>query len=157
MLRSLFLATAMTLMATPAMATHPDDTSPTEKTIIDKTLKSTPKLPKSLKGQLPSPADIENIMSEMPDLNALMGGMMEVMQDEKFQRTMKNAGKTLEHKMESSGAMKKQANGLPDFNAAMGAMLSMMSDEETMGGMLEMMGEMAKTLEEHIPEAKKGN
>ena len=159
MLRTLFLSSIMTAFAIPAMTTsalanHPDGTSSTKKAIIDQTLKASPKLPTSLAGQLPSASEIEDIMADMPDLNALMGGMMEMMSDPKMQSTMKNVGKTLEQKMDSSGAMKTQANGMPDMNAAMGAMLSMMSDEEVMGGMMEMLGGMAELAQEHVPEVK---
>ena len=162
MLRSFFRTSFIALVAIPALssaASAQSSASSVEKSIIDKTmmeqaLKSAPKLPNSLAGQLPSASEIENIMADMPDLNLLMGGMMEMMSDPKMQSTMKRAGKTLEQKMQSSGAMKTQANGLPDMNAAMGAMLSMLSDEETMGSMMEMVGGMAEMLEEHVPEAK---
>jgi len=83
-----------------------------------------------------------------------MGDMMKMMSNPKFQNNMKRTGEKLAYSMENSGAMEPQENGLPDFNAAMSAMLSMMTDKETMGGMMEMMGEMAVSMEKHIPETK---
>lgn len=158
MLRSFFRMSAVMLLTVPALSSsamaQSAEKSIIDKTMVDKALKSAPQLPKSLAGQLPSAAEIEDIMAEMPDLNVLMGGMMEMMSDPKMQSTMKRAGETLEQKMQSSGAMKTQANGMPDMNAAMGAILSMLSDEETMGNMMEMVGGMAEMLEEHVPEAK---
>lgn len=140
MFRSLLLSAVLFSVSASAFADHPGSQPSAAKAI--KTLP-----------QLPNDADIEDIMANMPDLNALMGDMMKMMSDPEMQSTMKRAGETLERKMETSGAMDIQDNGLPDMNAAMGAMLSMLSDKDTMGGMMEMMGGMAEMMEEHVPEA----
>jgi len=140
MFKPLLLTFAILGLSSPAFADHPGDDKPS------KTVKTMP--------QLPNEADIENIMADMPDLNAIMGDMMKMMSNPKFQNNMKRTGEKLAYSMENSGAMEPQENGLPDFNAAMSAMLSMMTDKDTMGGMMEMMGEMAVSMEKHIPETK---
>ena len=109
--------------------------------------------------QLPTQDEIEDILENMPDFNAIMGDMMGVMQDEHLQSKLKSTVKTFGEKIEKSGALDtRDANGLPDFNALFGAMLPMIADEDGLGGLIEPMTELAEKMEDslqkHAPPAK---
>lgn len=132
---------------TSAAFAHPD---PVE------TPKSSAKSVKMVKPELPSQADIQDALKQMPDMNAIMGGMMTVMKDEKFKDQMESSAKAFSKRMDAEDVFKKGPDGMPDFNKAFEVMLGTFSDEEAMGGMLETMMGLAEAMEEHIPqEAKK--
>ena len=157
MLRALLITTTASLsamfIAAPASA-HPDE--PAAKTAPAKTAKKADKI-EDLK--LPTQAEIDAMVKQMPDMNAIMGQMMTVMKDPDLRKGMERSAKAFGDKMDSSGVMQPTGkDGLPDFNKAFGAMLSLMGDEDAMGGMLESLGAMAEGLEgieQHIPESAK--
>lgn len=155
MLRAILITTSALLSAaviTPAAFAHPDE--PTTKTAVKKTAKTVTKI-EDIK--LPTQTEIDTMVKNMPDMNAIMGQMMTVMKDPVLKDSMQRSGKAFAKKMENSGALETtDKDGMPDFNKAFGAMLSMMGDEEAMGGMLSTLGAMAEGLEgieQHIPEA----
>jgi len=130
------------LLAPPALA-HPEPEAPKVKA----------KAPTDIKDiKLPTQAEIKAMQEAMPDMNALMGGMMEIMKDEKLQSSLRAASKTMAGKM-ADVDMTKGENGLPDMNAMMGAMLSMMGDEAVMGDMLSALAPMAEQMETLAKEA----
>jgi len=138
MFRTFFISVAALGLSTAAFA-HPD---PTET--------PTPAA-KMTKPQLPSQAEIQDALKQMPDMNALMGGMMSVMKDEKFKDQMDSSAKAFSKRMDAEDVFKKGADGMPDFNKAFEVMLGAFSDEEAMGGMMETMMGLAEAMEEHIP------
>ena len=101
--------------------------------------------------QLPSAAEIEAALAQMPDMNAIMGDMMDIVKDEDFQDTMKDSLGAFTERLDGSGALEPQDNGMPDFNSLFAVMLGTLSDEETMGGMLETMDEFVGVMEKHAP------
>ncbi len=106
--------------------------------------------------KLPTEAEIEDIIDQMPDLNALMGGMLNVVQDEDIQDSLKEAGKALSQSVEKSGIMDMDIdikNGeLPDLNNLMATILRMTGDEDVMGEMLGVVTELQKSVEENFDE-----
>ena len=117
---------------------------------------SAPQTPQKItKPQLPTQAEIQDVLEQMPDMNAIMGDMMGLMKDEKFKDTMKKSAKAFTEKMDKDDVFKTGPDGLPDFNKAFGAMLGVFSDEEAMGGMMDTMMGLAETMEKHIPETAK--
>lgn len=143
------LILASTLIGAPSALAHPETDAPKVKE----------KAPTNLKDiKLPTQAEIKAMQENMPDMNALMGGMMEIMKDEKLQSSLRSASKTMADKM-GEVDMTKGENGLPDMNAMMGAMLSMMGDEAAMDEMLSALAPMAEQMEslakDAAPEAPK--
>jgi len=155
MLRATFItATALTSAAliVPTAAAHPEP--------ANKAVTQTAKKPVKIDDiKLPSQSDIDTMVKNMPDMNAIMGQMMTVMKDPELRKNMERSGKAFADKLDSSGAMAPTGkDGMPDFNKAFGAMLSLMSDENAMGGMLETLGTMAEGMEgieQHISEQPK--
>lgn len=148
MLRALFISTsfALSMAALPAYgAAHPEPAP--AKTAKKAAAKTAPQALNDIK--LPSQSEIDALVKNMPDMNALMGQMMTVMKDPALKDSMQRSGKAFAEKMENSGALEPTgSDGMPDFNKAFGAMLSMMSDEEAMGGLLGALGTMAQGLED---------
>ena len=155
MLRAMLITTSAlfsaALIAAPASA-HPE---PAPKAAVKK-VKPAIKI-EDIK--LPTQGEIDTMVKNMPDMNAIMGQMMTVMKDPNLRKGMEKSGKAFAKKMENSGALEPTGpDGMPDFNKAFGAMLSLMNDENAMGGMLETLGTMAEGMEgieQHIPEAAK--
>jgi len=110
---------------------------------------------KITKPQLPSQAEINQALEQMPDMNALMGGMMKVMKDEKFKDQMESSAKAFSKRMDAEDVFKKGADGMPDFNKAFEVMLGTFSDEKAMGGMLETMMGLAEAMDDVLPEEAK--
>ena len=107
---------------------------------------------KITKPQLPSQAEINQALEQMPDMNALMGGMMKVMKDEKFKDQMESSAKAFSKRMDAEDVFKKGTDGMPDFNKAFEVMLGTFSDEKAMGGMLETMMGLTEAMEDVLPE-----
>jgi len=114
--------------------------------------KKTPKDLSELK--LPTDAEIEQIIDEMPDLDVLMGAMMNIVQDEDLHETMKSAGENFADHMKDSGLtdMELEDGELPDFNKLMSTMLRTFSNEDVMGGMLDVVEELQEAVEDNIDE-----
>jgi len=145
MFRTFFSSTLLSVTAlgfSSAAFAHPEPDAPKSATKITKP-------------QLPSKAEINEALKQMPDMNAIMGGMMNVMKDEKFKDQMESSAKAFSKRMDAEDVFKKDADGMPDFNKAFEVMLGTFSDEEAMGGMLETMMGLAEAMEEHIPEDRK--
>lgn len=140
MFRTLLLTAAALAIPTAAFA-HPEPETEAPQTIT--------------KPQLPTQAELEKALEQMPDMNAIMGDMMGLMKDEEFQGKMKNSAKVFADKMDKEDVFQKGPDGMPDFNKAFATMLTTFSDEQAMGGMLETMMDMAQTMEKHIPEDAK--
>ena len=130
-MRFLSLLLPFVLLATPAMA---DDA-------------------KSLKDHLPSEAEIENIIAELPDFNHMMDGLIEIAKDEELREKLTESAEHMQEKLEESGALELRDNGLPDFNAAMAVMLRTFTDKEGVGGMLDTLEEVGKELETIMEES----
>ena len=107
---------------------------------------------KITKPQLPTPDEISEVLEQMPDMNAIMGGMMEIVKDDKFKDQMENSAKAFKKRMDEEDVFEKGADGMPDFNKIFEVMLRTFSDEEAMGGMLETMTGLAEAMEEIVPE-----
>lgn len=106
--------------------------------------------------KLPTEAEIEDIIDQLPDLNALMGGMLNVVQDEDIQDSLKEAGKSLAQSVEKSGITDMDFDldkgELPDLNKLMATVLRMAGDEDVMGEMLDVVTELQKSVDENFDE-----
>lgn len=143
MLRSFFISAALLTVSAPAFA-HPDPDSPQTTTHAPITAP-----------QLPSQADIAAAIEHMPDMNAIMGDMMGLMKDEGFRDKMESSAKAFAKNIDIDDAFKTGSDDLPDFNKAFASMLGAFSDEDAIGGLLNVMTDMAHTMEKHIPEDAK--
>ncbi|MGB0907425.1 MAG: hypothetical protein ACPGVT_08020 [Maricaulaceae bacterium] len=136
-----FAAAALLLTAAPAFADNP---------------KAPEEAAKPFKRPaLPSQAEIDDIINQMPDMNGIIGDMMGVMKDPQLLEEMKKSGDAFAKHMEDSGAFETNADGMPDFNKAFATLLGTIADEDVMGGMLDSMEDMANTLqgmEKHFPQ-----
>lgn len=102
---------------------------------------------------LPTEAEINEIIEDLPDFNAIMSDMLKIVQNPEIMNEMKKSGEAFAKKMENSGALELDENGMPDFNAAIGTMLGALSDEEVTGDMLDNLTGMAQafqSLEKHF-------
>jgi len=144
MFRTALIALAFTGFSSLAVA-HPEPEAPD-------TVKPAKKITTS---QLPTQGEIEDILENMPDFNAIMGDMMGLMKDERFRENMESSARAFGDRLERSGALETGKNGMPDFNNAFAVMLETFSDEEAMGGMLDTMMGLAATMEKHAPEMTK--
>lgn len=152
MLRGLSIALAFSAFSTSAMAhseLHPEPATRAPKSIAPKTIK------KLERPQLPSKTEIQEAITQMPDMNAIMGDMMGIMKDERFRDNMEHSARAFGDRLERSGALEAGENGMPDFNNAFAVMLQTFSDEEAMGGMMDTMMGFAQAMEKHAPEAAK--
>ena len=122
---------SMALLATPAMA---DDN-------------------KSLKDHLPSEAEVENIIAELPDFNHLMDGLLEIAKNEKLREQLTDSAEHMKDTLEESGALELRENGMPDMNAAMAVMLRTLTDKDGVGGMIEAFEDVGKELETIMEES----
>lgn len=107
----------------------------------------------SLKDILPSEAEIEEIIAELPDFNHMMDGLMDIAQDEELREKFTDSAEHIKNRLETSGALEPRANGLPDFNAAMEVMLRTFTDKDGFGGMLEALEDVSKDLETIVEES----
>ncbi len=123
---------------TPPLSSPPLDTTP-----------SAPSIEDALKDfKLPSQAEIDEMLAQMPDFNAIMGDVMVVMKDEKLRTKMKSSAEAFKDKIEESDILtQRDANGLPDIKALMSVMLGTMSDEGVAGEFLEGMAEFASEMD----------
>ena len=98
--------------------------------------------------KLPSQAEINDMLENMPDFNGIMGDMLELAQDEKVQKRLKASAESFKSKLDESDVLtKRDANGLPDINAVMSVLLGAMTDEGFAGELLEGMTEFAEEME----------
>jgi len=113
---------------------------------------------KSLKQQLediklPTDAEIKQMQDQMPDLNALMAGMMRLATDEDMKKGMAKSAERFKQKLDIDSFESKE--GMPDFNAMMSAMIGLMGDEELLGGMIEAIEPMAELMEDTAKDMEK--
>ena len=142
-MRILALSLAAGLFLASSAQAHPDKTEPKP-------------IPKVSELKLPTEAEIEQIIDEMPDLNKLMGAMMAIVQDEDIRDSLKDAGESFAKSVEKSGIKDMnsdlESGELPDFNALFEVMLRMTADDNVMGNMLDVMSELQESVEENIDE-----
>ena len=104
--------------------------------------------------KFPTEAEIEDIIDQMPDMNKLMGAMMEIAKDEDIHEALKMAGQNFGDKMEKSGLtdMELKDREMPDFNALLATMMRTFSDEDMMGDFVGIASKMQEAVEENIDE-----
>lgn len=102
--------------------------------------------------KLPTEAEIENIIDDLPDFNGLMNGLMRIAQDEDIRSSLERAGESLTEKLETFEELPTQENGMPDLNGLMATMLRTFSDEDFMGDMMDVANQLQKAVEENIDE-----
>jgi len=103
--------------------------------------------------KLPTEAEIEQMQDQMPDLNAMMAGMMKIATDEDLKKGMAKSADRLRNMFDDMDFETK--NGTPDLNAMMSMMIGMMGDEEMLGGMLEAIEPIAEMMEDTVADMEK--
>ena len=103
--------------------------------------------------QLPTEAEIAQMQKQMPDLNAMMAGMMKLATNEDMKKGMEKSADRLQDKF--AGQNFETKDGMPDLNAMMSMMISMMGDEEMIGGMLEAIEPIAELMEDTVQDMEK--
>ncbi len=145
----------LALLSVPITA----NAAPQTKTLEEVLSKSTGQDGLSLKDKLPSAAQMDAIIEQLPDFNHMLDGFMEIAQDEKIRDQIIESADHMKSELETSGALELRENGLPDFNAGIEVMLRSMSDEKGLGGLLDAMefaGDDIKTLmKESLDKANK--
>ena len=97
--------------------------------------------------ELPTRMEMEEALAEMPDINKMMSGVMEIAQDPETVDTLERIGARLEQRF--SGLDTQIEDGeLPDFNLLMGEMMGLASDKETIGDALGLMFQFVDVMEE---------
>jgi hypothetical protein len=106
--------------------------------------------------KLPTEAEIEDIIDQLPDFNAIMGGMVKVMQDEDIQQSMKKASESLSDSIEKSNIKDLTKNldegELPDINKMLETLLRLSADEEVLGSMLDVVTDLQNAVEDNLNE-----
>lgn len=134
----LMTAAALTLLSATAFA-HPEhsesdkDTPETEFT-------------------LPSKAEMQDILDQMPDFNGILGDFKDMAEDEDIQNRLENIGESFVQKLDESGALETQKNGLPDINKAIEVMMFAFTDDDIAGELVDTMTEVQDIVEKHMPE-----
>ncbi|NNC38246.1 MAG: hypothetical protein EX271_00250 [Acidimicrobiales bacterium] len=113
---------------------------------------------KSLKQQLdeielPTEADIKEMQAQMPDLNALIMGMMKLAADDDMIKGMAKSADQLKSKLDFEGFETK--DGMPDLNAMMSTMIALMGDEELVVGMIDAIEPIAELMEDTAADLEK--
>ena len=106
-----------------------------------------------LKNALPSDADIDKIMEEMPDFNRLMDGMIDIAENEELRDRLKSSADRMKNRIEESGALKMRENGRPDLNAGIETLLRTLSDEEGIGEIVETLEDVAAEMSAVVEES----
>jgi len=142
MKRTAFLITAFAVigLSAPAFAVDPATTPKTE-------------------FKLPSQAEIDNMIENMPNFNGIMDDMIEVMSDEKMLDKLESTAEGFKELLDEDLLKKRRDNGLPDINNIMATMLGAMSEDgpagELLEGLSEIAGEMETIVEKHVPPQSK--
>ena len=105
-----------------------------------------PRVTEALKG-LPTEAEINQMMSEMPDLNRLVSGMIDIAQDEDTQATFDRLGNRMKERFDPE-SFKQTDSDLPDFNAMMDSVAGLAADRESMADILTLAFRMQDVLED---------
>ena len=115
--------------------------------------KSDPKPAKDISEiELPTQQEIDEILADLPDFNAIMGDFIALAKDDEVQARFEAAGEKMSRKLEKSRAFETDENGLPDFNAMMGVMMSMMAKDGPMEDLLETAQDIQAVMEKHVDE-----
>lgn len=100
----------------------------------------------------PTPAEIEAIIDELPDFNAILSDVRHLVEDDKLQRRMERSGEAFADKLEQSGALEPDENGLPDIKLTLQVMMLALGEEEVSGGLIETLTELQAVMDKHLPE-----
>lgn len=103
--------------------------------------------------KLPSQAEIDDMLENLPDFNAIMGDMIDMAKDEKMQKRFETTAESFKDLLDEDVLSKRDKNGLPDMNALLATMLGAMSEDgpagELLGGVAEIASEMETIMEKH--------
>ena len=106
--------------------------------------------------QLPSDAEIEQIIADMPDLNAIMDGFLAVAQDEDLRTSLEDTGEKLSARLEALSDIEIRDNGTPDLNLLMATMMYTLSDDDVMGDLLNVVTELQDVIDDNFDEEMLG-
>ena len=131
-------AAALTMLSAPAFA-HPEHTEASKP---------------SAEIKLPSKAEIEKAIDEMPDLNAILGDLITLANKSDLPKRMERTGETLKKDLNVSGALGPDRNGLPDIKLTLKILANVLSDEDVTEGLSETMAGLQTIMEKHMKESQ---
>ena len=122
---------ALTVLALPALSFADQDRDPRVEAILD---------------ELPSEAEMRDVLDQMPDLNAMMTGIIDIAEDPETLDTLERVGARLEERLEGI-ELAVQDGEVPDLNLIMEEMIGLASDRDTMGDVLGLMFQVVDVIE----------
>lgn len=102
--------------------------------------------------KLPTKAEMQKVIDQMPDFNGLMGDFIELAQDEDLQNSLADAGEAFVDRLDKSGALNTDKNGLPDINKMLEVMLFAFTEDDIAGELVDTLSDVQDIVEKHIPE-----
>ena len=102
--------------------------------------------------KLPTKAEMQKVIDQMPDFNGIMGDLKSFAEDEELKDTMADIGSAFAEKLDESGAFDKTDNGLPDINKMMEVMMFAFTEEDIAGELVDTRSDVQDIMEKHIPE-----
>jgi len=97
--------------------------------------------------KLPSQAEIDDMLENMPNFNGIMGDMLDMAKDEKMLEKLESSAESFKELLDDDALTKRDKNGLPDINGLLAVMLGAMSEDGPAGELLEGVAEMASEME----------
>ncbi len=145
MIRTLLLSGAAWLaLAAPAFA-EPETPEPQDPRIAE------------ILANLPTEAEIDAIMRDVPDMTRLMTGMMDIVTDEDNHAALERVAARLESRLEHIELAANLEDGeMPDINALMREVMMISTDKDMMGDLLGLAFQVSDVMEEVIEEAGDG-
>jgi len=134
MIRSALIA--LFALSVPMSAAADEDRDPRVEEILSK---------------LPSEAEMEDMLEQMPDMNKMVSGVMEIAQDPETMETLERVGARLEERFAGMD-LNVEDGEMPDPNLLMGEMMGLASDKESLGDVLGLMFQVVDVMEEATAE-----
>ena len=97
--------------------------------------------------QMPTQDEVDELLAQMPDLNAMMTGMMDIAQDPETVATLERVGARLEQRF-ASLELSAAEGELPDLNLLMEEVMGLATDRETAGDLLTLMFQVVDVVED---------
>jgi hypothetical protein len=103
---------------------------------------------------MPTEQQVDEMMTEMPDITALLGGLMQIASDDDTRATLERVGTKLQNRLDGLDLEADIENGeIPDINGLIGEMMKLPADREMMGDLLGLAFEVKDVIDDAMPEA----
>ncbi len=102
---------------------------------------------------LPTKAQIEAAIDEMPDLNAILDDLIILAGESELPQRMAETGETVKERLEASGALEPDRNGLPDIKLTLKVLLGALAEENVSEELSETLSDIQIILKKHTSDA----